>query len=103
MREKGEHPFFAIVGNYEDARWDDSAVAFVTFYHRLFKGATLEEAVDAMRMASGDKNFTVRRAKDIQKSWIEYINRETAPDLARRMEDIPPPTTGSQPPPQSAG
>lgn len=103
MREKGEHPFTAIVGNYEDARWDDSAVAFVTFYHRLFKGATLEEAVEAMKVASGDKNFTVRRADDIQKGWIEYINREKAPDLARRIEEIPPLATGGEPSPPTPG
>lgn len=44
MYENQPLPFFALVGHPKSADWDDSAIVFVTFYHRLFKGAELNES-----------------------------------------------------------
>lgn len=50
-------PFRSLIGPVETVTFADSAVAFITFYHQLSKGAPIEHAVEVMRVASGEKYF----------------------------------------------
>jgi hypothetical protein len=54
MAQPKEKNFHVLVGSTDTVTWDDSAVAF---YHRLFKGAQIDEAVEAMKAASGHDGF----------------------------------------------
>ena len=84
MSEDG-YPFYALVGNVGDAAWSDSAVAFVALYHRLFQGAEVEDAVEAMRSASGDPNFDCWWGADARESWKQYVEEEGVKELNHRL------------------
>jgi hypothetical protein len=40
-----------------DAYWSDNVVAFITFYHHLSKGTSIEEAVEGMKVAAGSPDY----------------------------------------------
>lgn len=73
MHEDGDYPFWALVGNIGEAMWDDAAVAYIAFYHQFFKGKSVEECVDIMRIASGDQHFIFISGHEVQASWRTYI------------------------------
>jgi hypothetical protein len=50
-------PILAFVGSDISIPWSDAAIAYATFYHLLFKGTSLQQCVEAMRIASGNNNF----------------------------------------------
>jgi hypothetical protein len=50
---------YAIVGNSGKPSWSDTAVAYASFYHLLSKGSGLGEAVEAMKIASGNVDFQI--------------------------------------------
>jgi len=50
---------YAVVGNSGKPTWSETAVAYASFYHILSKGSGLVEAVDAMKVASGNDNFQI--------------------------------------------
>jgi len=58
MAHQGSLPFYGLVAHTGPASWPDAALAFMTFYHHvLTKRSTIEDAVTAMRAASGDEHF----------------------------------------------
>jgi hypothetical protein len=69
---KTEHPFFCMVGPYGTTTWSETAVAFSTFYHLLAKEYYVREAVDAMKVASGNNSWVHTTAAKEQKDYIEY-------------------------------
>jgi hypothetical protein len=71
MNDTSDPPFWAIVGNSDEATWSNSAVAYITFYHQFFKDVPLEICVDLMRRASGDSNFLSLPGHSIKSNWIE--------------------------------
>lgn len=83
MHEEDAQPFWALIGNSGSPTWADAAVAYVTFYHQLFKGSTVENAVAAMQVASGDNNFAYFYGGVVKQSWVEYVaTRRTQPDMS---------------------
>lgn len=54
MDQTIKKPFWALIGNTQEAEWSDAAVAYVTFYHLIFKNVALDRAVQIMKDASGD-------------------------------------------------
>ena len=85
MHTDADKPFWALVGNCESAQWSDAAVAFVTFYHRLFKGAALDTAVSAMRIASGDDNFMIYEGAKVRQAWFEYLEKTRPQNLLEAL------------------
>ncbi|TWU61111.1 hypothetical protein V7x_54230 [Crateriforma conspicua] len=73
MHENEPLPFFALVGHPDSAMWSDAAVGFSAFYHRLSKGASLPDAVVAMKAASGDDRFDLRLGTDVQQFFISFM------------------------------
>lgn len=57
--EDSAYPFLALISNYEKPEWSDTAVAYSAFYHLISKGASLEDAVEAMQKASGNDKFNI--------------------------------------------
>lgn len=89
-----EHPFFAVIGNTKEPTWSDTAIAYSSFYHLIAKGEYIVHAVEAMRKASGNDNFTDITAIEAQKAYIDVINKENAQEaqieLQQEAEKEPP-------------
>lgn len=84
-----ELPFFAIVGNSEDPTWADTATGYTCFYHQLAKGSFVTEAVEAMRVASGNQTFFSTTAENARAGYIEYLNQIDTVTARQRIEDAP--------------
>lgn len=85
MHENAPLPFSALVGHPESAEWDDSAIAFMTFYHRLFKGASASDAVEAMKLASGDSRFSFTSGQTVQQGFVEHLKKKRLEDLCEAL------------------
>jgi hypothetical protein len=80
MDEKSDKPaFWAIVGSKESISWQDSALAFATFYTHFFRGQTLDECVRRMREASGHTGFLHFDGKGTRDWWIEWLRSNPGP------------------------
>jgi hypothetical protein len=77
-------PFLAIVGHRGKANLNDLAMGYSAFYHRLFKGALLPTAFEAMKQASGDINFDYITGALAQ----ELYQKEVARLQAERLDGI---------------
>lgn len=78
-------PFFAIVGHEGTINWSDCAFAFVTFYHRLFKGASPDEAVRAMKCASGEQGFSYVKGSQVDQIWHEELQKLRRECMSERV------------------
>lgn len=96
MSEEDRLPFFGLVGHTGVPRWSDAAVAFVTFYHRLFKGSTVLEAVEVMRSASGDARFLAMRGTEARDTWLQHIETQRRAELREQLRRILAPPAGGQ-------
>lgn len=70
-----DYPFYALVGSNNEVYWEDAAVAYITFYHLLFKGISIDDCVDKMKLASHNNDFGVRRGSEIKETWQRIIER----------------------------
>ena len=84
--EDESYPFYAIVANSEKPLWSDTAVAYSTFYHLLSKGEFITDAVDAMRIASGNKTFWVETAEQSRQGYLKYIEKVNVPSAQLELE-----------------
>lgn len=85
--EKEAYPFFGVVGHSKTPTWSDTAVGFASFYHLIKKGYYLTDAVKGMCEASGDDGFSLIRASEARKVFIESIkNQALATDLQRALQ-----------------
>src|ERR1700681_2231859 len=74
MSERADSPFHNLVGHPGSPSWEDAAVAFITFYHLLFKGYELQYAVEAMNIAAGsEEKFILFSGHQIQRIWRDMI------------------------------
>lgn len=85
--EDAPHPYFGFVGNYEKPTWSDTAVAYSAFYHRLSKGARVGEAVEAMKIASGNSAWVCETAEEAKRGFIEYLNQVNPPAARQKLEE----------------
>lgn len=58
-RAEAHEAAYAVVGNSGKPTWSDTAVAYASFYHLLSKGSMLGDAVKAMKIASGNRDFEI--------------------------------------------
>ena len=77
-----EHPFYSMVANSGKPTWGETAVAFSSFYHLLSKGYYVYEAVEAMKVASGNKNWIHTTSEAEQQGYIAFLKQRQA-DLRR--------------------
>lgn len=83
--EEGELPFLGVIGNFGEPSWSDTAVAYITFYHLLAKGHYVQEAVEAMRAASGDPGFQEIQGKVARDKYIEKVKKVRMKAIAERL------------------
>lgn len=81
--------YWALVGNSHTATWSDAAVAYITFYHLLFKGIDLDSCITGMRTASGDNNFYYIYGNQARQNWLNYINATQQNIIASPPKMIP--------------
>jgi hypothetical protein len=67
----GEIPFDFLVGNIETVEWRDALVAYITFYHLLFKGFNFNKCIESMKAASDNDKFEVYDGEETHLRWIE--------------------------------
>ena len=80
------YPFYAIVANSSKPLWSDTAVAYSTFYHHIAKGNYISDAVDAMRVASGNDTFWFETAQESRQGYIDHINNLNAQQVQNQIE-----------------
>jgi hypothetical protein len=82
-------PFFALIGTWQSPTLSDSVVAFSAFYHRLFKGAHIKEAVEAMNVASGC-DFRVEWAENSKQQYLDFLKTYNPLTAVRQLADTAP-------------
>ncbi len=94
VTDDSEYPFFAIVGNCQKPTWSETAIAFATFYHLIAKGRFIIDAVEAMKVASGNELFYITTAEESRQGYLEYIENIDAEavqeELEQDVQDEPP-------------
>jgi len=66
--------FEFLVGNTGEVLSSDVTVAYLAFYNHIFyKDATIEQAVEVMRAASGDRNFDYKIGDKIRNVYIRLL------------------------------
>jgi hypothetical protein len=86
LGESGVHPFLGIVGHRGKARLDDLAIGYAAFYHRLFQGSSIPQAVEAMQKASGDDRFSSISAKEVREIYERAVSGEQAERARKRLK-----------------
>ena len=82
-----DHPFYAIVANGSKPLWADTAVAYSSFYHLLAKGEYITDAVNAMRVASGNNYFWVQTAEGARQTYLEHIKNINTEQVQQELEE----------------
>jgi hypothetical protein len=95
QEEKEAYPFFGVVGHSKTPTWSDTAVGYAAFYHLIKKGYYLIDAVKGMCEASGDDGFSLIRASDARKAFIDSIKNQP---LAANLQNALQQQNVSQPP-----
>ncbi len=87
-------PFFALIGCSEKPTWGETAVAYATLYHQLWRGEYVSDAVSAMCIASGNQMFFLQHAENSRQDYIEFLSTvnvvEAQVNLEEKVEAEPP-------------
>lgn len=91
MNFKKEIPFYGLVGPTGELPLADITIGFVAFYHNFAKGASAEEAIEAMKKASRNNKFEVITAAKAKLIWKKEIDKIMRDQLIKKLLKIPPP------------
>jgi len=86
LSEPDDFPFLALIGNGSKPTWPETAVAFSTFYHLLANNRYVTDAVDAMRVASGNDRFFVTTAAESRQSYLDFIAQVDPSEAREEIE-----------------
>lgn len=81
-------PYFALVGCGSKPTWGETAVAYATFYHQLWRGEYIADAVTAMRVASGNQYFFLEHAEQSRQAYLNHINTVDPARAKANLETI---------------
>jgi hypothetical protein len=81
-------PYLALVGCNSMPSWGETAVAYATLYHQLWRGETIGDAVSAMRIASGNHDFYVEHAEQSRQAYVSYLKNINAAEAQQNLESI---------------
>lgn len=73
-----DFPFAAIIGNTSSPTWSETNIAFATFYHLFHNGKSIDEAVEAMKYASGNSGFVMIKSTDARQVYLRAVNTSHA-------------------------
>jgi hypothetical protein len=79
-------PFHSFVSTTGNPKWPETAVGYSTFYHRFANGSSLEDAVEAMKIASGHDEWVLESGETIRQGFIEYMASRI--DLSEAQRDL---------------
>ena len=82
MHSDDEPHYWGLVGHPGTVGWSDSAIAYMTFYHLFFKGHGVDHCVMAMKVASGDSDFTYAAGTVTKQSWEDFMRKQLSPPTA---------------------
>lgn len=80
-------PFFALIGCSEKPTWGETAVAYATLYHQLWRGEHVSDAVNAMCVASGNHSFFLQHAENSRQGYIEYLSTVNVVEAQINLEE----------------
>lgn len=83
-----ELPYLALIGCGDKPTWGETAVGYATFYHQLWRGEHISNAVGAMRVASGNQSFYTEHAQQSRQDFIEYISTVNTNEARESLEEI---------------
>jgi hypothetical protein len=87
-------PFLAIIGPISEPTWGETNIAFATFYHLFAKGEEPAKAVEAMKIASGNRGFILDYAISARKTYLNllktYPNKINQPVAVSTLESVTP-------------
>ena len=86
--EESELPYFALIGCGAQPTWGETAVAYATFYHQLWRGEHIDHAVQAMRVASGNDLFFLEHAEKSRQAYVEFLNTVNPAQAQENLEQI---------------
>jgi hypothetical protein len=86
--EESDLPYFALIGCGAQPTWGETAVAYATFYHQLWRGERIDSAVEAMRVACGNEFFFLEHAEKSRQNYIEYLNTVNPAQAQENLEQI---------------
>lgn len=81
-------PYLALVGCGSKPTWGETAVAYATLYHQLWRGEPIGNAVAAMRVASGNEHFFVEHAERSRQDYADYVASVNPAQAQERLELI---------------
>ena len=87
-------PYLALVGCGDKPTWGETAIGYATFYHQLWRGEHVIQAVGAMRVASGNNRFFVEHAANSRKTYIDFLSSINPATAQQNLEDM----VASEPP-----
>jgi hypothetical protein len=74
--EEEDYPYWALVGSSEEPTWGETAIAFATLYHQLHLGEYINDAVEAMKRASGNDTFILEKADASRLSFANFMQAQ---------------------------
>jgi hypothetical protein len=88
MSEHPQLPFLALVGHDAEVNLDDAAIGYAAFYHQLFKGSTVPQAVEAMQKASGDSRFMYIEGPEARGIWKQRMADQARQQLQAYLKTL---------------
>lgn len=85
--EDDQYPFLGMIGNDESPTWSETAIGFATFYHHLRRGSNINNALNAMKVASGNNRFRVITSDQARKAYLDGINEINLLKLAEELKE----------------
>lgn len=86
--DESDLPYLALVGCGTKPTWGETAVAYATLYHQLWRGEPIGEAVSAMRVASGNESFFVEHAEQSRQGYVAYLESVNPAQAQENLEAI---------------
>jgi len=79
-------PFILMVGSRGKPTWSETAIGYSTLYHHLQAGRSLDQAVEAMKTASGHDDFVWTDARVVRQEFRQRAFLAWAQEYKRRLE-----------------
>ena len=86
--DEADLPYLALIGCGTKPTWGETAVAYATLYHQLWRGEPVSEAVNAMCVASGNEQFFVEHAESSRQAYVAHLASINPAQAQQNLESI---------------
>ncbi len=88
MSADADLPFLLLVGNTGKPTWSETAIAYMTFYHHVFRGSDLSVGISAMKAASGNDQFKDVFGFHARQCFLNFVdNPKSLPEVENKMSE----------------